>query len=123
MDISGKLFQVKKLLELQTFQKNDVRDNLLKLLRDLYFTYTFYKVDDTIQTTKYKREQQSLLRLLLVHVDSENHRNNGEKILMINLIKIIEKKIDRLLSYYPNIWKGNNAFFFFVLMYSMTMGR
>ncbi|CRH00152.1 conserved Plasmodium protein, unknown function [Plasmodium relictum] len=115
MNIQEKLSQIKKLLELQTFQKNETRENLIKLLRDLYLIYMFYKIEDTNKVLKCRREQKSILRLLLVHVDSENHTNNGEKILMINLIKIMERKVDKLFSYYPNIWKGCNSSFFFYI--------
>ncbi|GAB66557.1 hypothetical protein PCYB_093420 [Plasmodium cynomolgi strain B] len=62
------------------------------------------------------KKQKAILRLLLVHVDSESHTNNGEKILMVNLIRLIEKDTMELFSCYPNIWKGNNSAFFFYIL-------
>ncbi|SBT71379.1 conserved Plasmodium protein, unknown function [Plasmodium malariae] len=93
--IQEKLCKIKKLLELQRFQKDESRENLIKLLRELYLIYMFYDTEDT---------------------NSENHTNNGEKILMINLIKLIEKKTAKLFSCYPNIWKGHNSSFFFYIL-------
>ncbi|SCO67381.1 conserved Plasmodium protein, unknown function [Plasmodium vivax] len=61
-------------------------------------------------------KQKAILRLLLVHVDSESHTNNGEKILMVNLIRLIERDAMELFSFYPNIWKGNNSTFFFYIL-------
>ncbi|EUD67130.1 hypothetical protein C922_02280 [Plasmodium inui San Antonio 1] len=61
------------------------------------------------------KKQKAILRLLLVHVDSESHTNNREKILMVNLIRLIEKDAMELFSCYPNIWKGNNSTFFFYI--------
>ncbi|ANQ08030.1 Uncharacterized protein PCOAH_00026190 [Plasmodium coatneyi] len=62
------------------------------------------------------KEQRAILRLLLVHVDSESHTNNREKILMVNLIRLIEKDAMELFSCFPNIWKGNNSAFFFYIL-------
>ncbi|SBS83762.1 conserved Plasmodium protein, unknown function [Plasmodium ovale curtisi] len=63
-----------------------------------------------------EEKEKSILRLLLVHVDSENHTHNGEKILMINLFNFIEKKTGELFLCYPDIWKGYNSFFFFYIL-------
>ncbi|VWU50973.1 AP-5 complex subunit, vesicle trafficking, putative [Hepatocystis sp. ex Piliocolobus tephrosceles] len=117
MDIQTKLCEIKKLLELQTLQKDETKENLLNFLRTFYLIYMSHKTEDTKNMSKNAKEQKKIiLRLLLVHVDSENHTHNGEKILMINLINLIEKNISQLFSYYPNIWKGYNSFFFFYIL-------
>ncbi|KEG02211.1 conserved Plasmodium protein, unknown function [Plasmodium vinckei vinckei] len=117
MDIKEKIYDLRKLLELQTFGKDESRENLLKLLRELYLVFMFHMTDDLGNFLKSIKDQiNSLLRLLLVHVDSENHTHNGEKILMINLIKLIDSETNKLFSCYPDIWKGYNSSMFFYIL-------
>ncbi|KJP90176.1 hypothetical protein AK88_00024 [Plasmodium fragile] len=111
MDIQEKLHEVKKLLELQTCKKDESRESLIKLMRELYLAYMLHRTEEQRSI-----KEKAILRLLLVHVDSENHTSNREKILMVNLIRLIEKDAMELFSCYPNIWKGNNSPFFFYIL-------
>lgn len=70
MDIKEKIYDLRKLLELQTFGKDESRENLLKLLRELYLVFMFHMTDDVGNFLKvyYKKKEKRKFTYIYIYI-------------------------------------------------------